>query len=393
MLIREKVRQSVELLNEYKLDCWITFVRESGIMRDPMMDFLCDSDMTWYSAFIVFATGETQAIVGQLEKNTVDEMGVYQQVTGYVEGIGKHLHKTLQEHDPQTIAVNFSENSEVCDGLTHGMYRVLRKHLAEIGFEDRLVSSEKLTSSLRARKTPTEIGRMKQAVAHTLDIFAEVSGFIEPGQTEEEIAEFMRRRVRDRGLVVGWDPTHCPAVFTGPENKGPHYHPTDLVAERGHVLNMDFGVTVEDYVSDMQRTFYLLEEGETEAPEDVMKGFNTIVESIEMARQALKPGVLPVDVDRVAREFIVAQGYDEFPHGLGHQVGRFVHDGNALLGPAWEKYAEKVYQPVEEGMVFTIEPRLRVPGRGDATIEEMVVIRADGAEFLGDPQTELILVS
>ena len=218
MLIREKVRQAVEILKEYELDCWVTFVRESGIMRDPMMDFLCDSDMTWHSAFIVFATGETQAIVGQLEKNTVDEMGVYQQVTGYVEGIGKHLHQTLLEHEPQSIAVNFSENSEVCDGLTHGMYRILHNHLAEIGFEDRLVSSEKLTSSLRARKTPTEIGRMKQAVAHTLDIFAEVSAFIKPGQSEEEIAEFMRQRVRDRGLSsAGTRPTvrpYSPARIT-----------------------------------------------------------------------------------------------------------------------------------------------------------------------------------
>jgi len=392
MLIREKVRQSVELLNEYGLDCWITFVRESGIMRDPMMDFLCEADMTWHSAFIIFATGETHAIVGQMERNTIDEMGVYMHVTGYVEGIKPHLHEVLQEHDPQTIAINWSENSEVCDGLTHGMYRILKSHLAEIGFDDRMVSSEKMVSSLRARKTKAEVDRMKRAVGHTIDIFGEVAGFIEPGKTEEEIAEFMRQRVRDRGLVVGWDPMHCPAVFTGPDNKGPHYHPTDLVAERGHVLNMDFGVTVDDYVSDMQRTFYLLEEGETEAPPDVVKGFETIVKSIEMARQALKPGVLPVDVDKVAREYIVSQGYEEFPHGLGHQVGRFVHDGNALLGPAWEKYADKVYQPVEVGMVFTIEPRLRVPGRGDATIEEMVLVTKEGAEFLGPPQKELILV-
>ena len=392
MLIREKVNQAVQLLQEFELDCWITFVRESGIMRDPMMDFLCDSDMTWHSAFIIFATGETHAIIGQMEKNTIDEMGVYQNVTGYVEGIKSHLHEVLQDHDPRTIAVNYSENSEVCDGLTHGMFRVLRGHLAEIGFEDRIVSSEKLTSALRARKTATEIDRMRRAVGHTIDIFGEVSGYIEPGKTEEEIAEFMRQRVRDRGLVVGWDPTHCPAVFTGPENKGPHYHPTELVAERGHVLNMDFGVKVESYVSDMQRTFYLLEEGQSKAPADVIKGFNTIVKAIELAKEKLKPGVLPVEVDKVAREYIVSQGYGEFPHGLGHQVGRFVHDGNALLGPAWEKYADKVYQPVEENMVFTIEPRLRVPGRGDATIEEMVVVRKDGAEFLGKPQKEIILI-
>jgi Xaa-Pro aminopeptidase len=102
--------------------------------------------------------------------------------------------------------------------------------------------------------------------------------------------------------------------------------------------------------------------------------------------------VIPHEVDAAARDYIVSKGYGEFPHGLGHQVGRFAHDGNALLGPTWEKYAGKVYQPVEEGMVFTIEPRLRVPGRGDATVEEMVVVTQNGAEFLGPPQKEIFLV-
>nr|NIP17961.1 aminopeptidase P family protein [Xanthomonadales bacterium]NIX12750.1 M24 family metallopeptidase [Xanthomonadales bacterium] len=162
--------------------------------------------------------------------------------------------------------------------------------------------------------------------------------------------------------------------------------------ERGHVLNMDFGVSHEDYVSDIQRVFYVLEEGESEAPPEVMRGFETIVEAIEKARQALKPGVQGVEVDSVARDLIVSRGYEEYPHGLGHQVGRFAHDGTALLGPAWEKYAGKPFEPVEEGMVFTIEPRLPVPGRGVVTIEEMVQVTADGAEFLTDPQKELILV-
>jgi Xaa-Pro aminopeptidase len=392
VLIKEKLRQAVELLNEHGLDCWLTFVRESGIMRDPMMDFLCEANMTWHSAFIVFASGETHAIVGNLEKNTLDEMGVYQRVTGYTEGIAKHLHEVLREHDPKTIAVNWSENSEVCDGLTHGMYLVLKKHLAGMGFDDRMVSSEKLVSSLRARKTAAELERMKRAVRHTLDIYDEIAAFIRPGMTEKDIAAFTTARIRERGLAPAWDPDHCPAVFTGPDNKGPHYHPTDLVAERGHILNMDFGVKVDDYVSDMQRTFYLLEEGETKAPDDVQRGFDTIIESIERARQALKPGVIPHEVDAAARDYIVSKGYGEFPHGLGHQVGRFAHDGNALLGPTWEKYAGKVYQPVEEGMVFTIEPRLRVPGRGDATVEEMVVVTQNGAEFLGPPQREIFLV-
>jgi Xaa-Pro aminopeptidase len=392
MLIKEKVDQAVEILKEYETDCWITFVRESGMMRDPMMDFLCPADMTWHSAFIITRSGLTHAIVGQMEKQTIDEMGVYQNVTGYVEGIKKDLLETLKSLDPADIAVNYSVNSEVCDGLTHGMYLTLHGMLAEIGFEDRLRSSEKITSSLKARKTPTEVRRMQKAIQHTLEIFSLVKEFIRPGKSEKDIAAFMTQEAKARGLGFGWDPAHCPAVFTGPDTAGAHYQPTDRKVERGHVLNMDFGLKFEDYTSDLQRTFYVLEEGEEQAPAEVQRGFETIRTAIEKARQALKPGVQGVEIDRIARDHIVSQGYEEFPHGLGHQVGRFAHDGTALLGPAWEKYASKPFQPVEAGMVFTIEPRLTVPGRGVVTVEEMVLVTEGGAEYLADPQEELILV-
>jgi len=106
----------------------------------------------------------------------------------------------------------------------------------------------------------------------------------------------------------------------------------------------------------------------------------------------MKPGVKGIAVDQAARTLIVESGYDEFPHALGHQVGRFAHDGTALLGPAWEKYAEKPFLPLEQGMVFTIEPRLTVPGRGVVTVEEMVLITRGGAEYLSDPQREILLI-
>ena len=99
-----------------------------------------------------------------------------------------------------------------------------------------------------------------------------------------------------------------------------------------------------------------------------------------------------MEVDKAARDVIVSKGYDEFPHGLGHQVGRFSHDRTALLGPAWEKYAKKPFEKIEEWMVFTIEPRLTVPDRGVVTIENMVVITKNGAEYLSTPQEELILI-
>jgi Xaa-Pro aminopeptidase len=392
MLIEEKVEQAIGILKENQVDCWITFVRESGIVHDPMLDYLISADVTWHSAFIITKSGETFAIVGQMDTPTIDDLGVYTHVQGYVEGIKEPLTKAIRKIDPSSVALNYSTGSEISDGLTHGMYLTLHQFLLGIGYADTIVSAEKITSSLKARKTDYELERMTRAIEHTLDIIEMASSFIAPGKTEKEIAEFMIQEVEKRNLGFAWEKSHCPAVFTGPETAEAHYKPTDRKVEPGHVLNMDFGIKFEEYCSDIQRTFYILEKGESQVPEDVQKGFDTIVTAIELARHAIKPGIQGVEIDKIAREYIVSQGFKEFPHGLGHQVGRFAHDGTALLGPAWEKYAQKPFQPLEEGMVFTIEPRLKVPGRGVVTIEEMVVITKDGAEFLTEPQKKLIFI-
>jgi Xaa-Pro aminopeptidase len=68
------------------------------------------------------------------------------------------------------------------------------------------------------------------------------------------------------------------------------------------------------------------------------------------------------------------------------------HDGGALLAPKWERYGNLPYMTLEESQVFTIEPRLTIDGFGIATMEEEVVIRKDGVEFLSPPQTEIYLI-
>jgi Xaa-Pro aminopeptidase len=233
---------------------------------------------------------------------------------------------------------------------------------------------------------------MKVAIGLTEDIFTKVGRFLAPGVTEREVADFVAADVREHRLDLAWEAGTCPAVFTGPDTAGAHYAPTGRTVERGHIVNMDFGIKHQDYCADIQRTFYVLREGETAAPPDVQRGFDTIVNAIEAARKAIRPGVTGQSVDAVARTLITDAGYAEFPHALGHQVGRYAHDGTAMLGPAWEKYAQKPFAPLEAGMVFTIEPRLTVPGRGVATVEEMVVVTETGASFLSGPQTKLILV-
>ncbi len=392
MLIKEKIRQAAALLAEFDLDCWLTFTRETEINGDPVLPFLTTGDLTWHSSFLVARSGRARAIVGRYDQKTVQDTGAYDEVAAYVTGYKELLQEALQKLAPRTIAVNFSRDSEICDGLTHGMFLILQDVLAEIGMTNRLVSAEKLVSALRERKCSVEIARIREAIRHTQEIYALVAPFIRPGRAEREIAAHMLAEIRRRGLALAWDEATCPAVFTGPDTAQAHYSPTGRVIKAGHILNMDFGVKVEDYCSDMQRTFYVLAPGESAPPAEVMRGFETIVRSVEFSKQAMRPDVLGMDIDAVGRGVVTGAGYEEFPHALGHQVGRFPHDGTALLGPAWEKYARKPFQKLEPGMVFTIEPRLTIPGRGVVTIEEMVVVTESGAEWLSTPQTEIILV-
>jgi len=392
MLIREKVAQAVGILKEQGIDCWITFTRESAINGDPVLDYLIGSEVTWHTAIIITSAGETCTICGEYDRKTIEDLGAYRQVIGFIKGIREPFLDVLRRLNPSSIAINYSQDSEICDGITHGMYLTLIGLLGELGLEKRVVSAEAIVSAIRQRKTDAELGYIRQAIQSTEEIFAKVAEFISPGRTEREIAAFMQSEVTRMHLEYAWEPGHCPAVFTGPDTAGAHYGPTDRRVESGHILNMDFGVKHQGYCSDLQRTFYILAEGESGPPPEVRKGFDTIVDSIERSRATMKPGVQGIEIDAVARGTITDAGYAQFPHALGHQVGRYAHDGTALLGPAWEKYARKPYARLEPGMVFTIEPRLTIPGRGIATIEEMVVITASGAEYLSTPQKELILI-
>lgn len=391
-MILEKQKQAAAILKEKDIDMWMIFVRETGNIKDPMLDMVVGTGATWHTAFIITKEGDTIAVLGSLEEANMKEVGTFKRIVPYLQGIKEDLRKVLAELDPKKIAINYSQNSTLADGLTHGLYLDLLEMLEGTPYADRLISSEEVVSALRGRKSETELTHMKAAIKETLSIYDQVTGFMKAGKTEKEVARFVLDIVEEKGYELSWDAEHCPAVFTGPDSAGAHSGPTDRVIEKGHVVNLDFGVKIEGYASDLQRTWYICKDGEENAPEEVLKGFNVIKESIQLAAKALKPGAVAWEIDKVARDYIVENGYEEYPHGLGHQVGRAAHDGGALLGPRWERYGKIPYMQVEEGQVFTIEPRLTIPGYGIATIEEEVVVTKDGCTFLSKPQEEIILI-
>jgi Xaa-Pro aminopeptidase len=391
-LIKEKTEQAIKILEEKDTDMWLTFVRESSTICDPVLDLITGVNFTWQSAFIFTKDGETAAIVGSAELDNVKSLGIYNNITGYLQSIKEPLLEYLRIKNPKEIAINFSKNSVLSDGLTHGMYLILQDHLKGSGFENRLVSSEEIISALRGRKSNTEISIMREAVKETLRIFNEVSNFIKPGVSEIEIADFIKALATVDGFGLAWDEDHCPAVFTGPDTQGAHSGPTERKVEKGHLVNIDFGIKYHGYCSDLQRTWYVLKDDEDKAPSEAEKGFNVIKDAIQLVADNLKPGVIGCEMDDIARSYIIENGFEEYPHGLGHQVGRNVHDGGAGLLPRWERYGNAPFMKVEESQVYTIEPRLKVNGYGTATIEEEVFITKEGCEFLSKPQKELMLI-
>ena len=391
-MIDEKIKQAVDILKEKNVDMWLTFVRETSSTPDPVLDLILGTNCVWPSAFILTATGQAVAIVGSLDVQNIKDHAPYE-VVGYVDSIKNELLKTLEKFDPKRIAINFSLNDVMADGLTHGMYLTLCEYLKGSLYLDRLESSEMIIAALRGRKSPSEIERIKSAIDETLKIFDEVTDFVKVGMSEQDVQSFIRGKMKERELEPAWDPEQCPAVFTGPESAGAHAGPTKRKIQPGHIMNIDFGVRKNDYVSDLQRTWYFLKPNETEVPDEVERGFETIRDAIKKAAEALKPGVEGWTVDAVARNYIVEAGYEEYPHALGHQVGRKAHDGSALLCPKWDRYKNLPFLKVEAGQVYTLEPRLTVKGHGVATIEEIVVVTENGCEFLSKPQEKLIVIS
>lgn len=392
-MVEEKLAQVPAILRELGIDAWLLFGRETHTIHDPCFDLVVGGNVTWPSAFVLTAQGDRIAIVGSLDKAAHVERGHYPEIIGYVGGIKDELNAVLKRLDPRRIAINYSMNDTLADGLTHGMYMILCNALSGTVYADGLESSERLVAALRGRKSASERARVREACQITCTIYENLTPKLKAGLTEKQVAALIREEMdRFPGIELAWDEDHCPAVFTGPESAGAHAGPTDRVIEPGHIVNTDFGIKKGGYCSDLQRTWYFLRPGETAPPEEVTRGFRTIVEAIEKAADALRPGVPAGTIDDVARGHIMGQGYPEYPHALGHQVGRSAHDGGALLCPRWERYGTLPDMPVEAGQLYTLEPRLPVPGHGIATIEEIVAVDAAGVEWLSRPQKELWLV-
>lgn len=387
----EKLAQALGLMKAHNLDVWLTFVRETNLSPDPALPLILNLDMTWQSAFILAKTGERIAIVGRYDVDNVKRMGGYSEIISYDEDIAPSLVKTIENLDPEFIGLNYSMNDVAADGLSHGMWQLVNRIFSVTPYRHRFVSAERLLSSLRGRKSTTEIARVRAAVKTTEAIISAVTQKLAPGQSALELHDFVLDEMKKYGVSPAWAP--CPMVTVGPNAPIGHAMPSaEFITERGQIIHMDLGVVQDGYVSDLQRVWYLKGEGEDTPPAPVKEGFDFARKAILAAADKLKVGAKGYEVDSAARQHFISAGKPEYQHAVGHHIGRSVHDGATTLGPQWARYGKTSEGIVETGNIFTLELGLSVPEYGFIGLEDDVLVKDNGLEWLSTPQQEIYSV-
>jgi len=150
-------------------------------------------------------------------------------------------------------------------------------------------------------------------------------------------------------------------VASGPNSALPHAHASERRICSGEPILIDMGARINGYCSDFSRTFSL---GRDEKLEEI---YNIVLEAQLTAIKEIQPGMSMAKADQLAREVIDRAGYGEaFGHSLGHGVGLEIHELPSLSTNSQDVLAD--------GMVFTIEPGIYLPGWGGVRIEDLVTL-------------------
>lgn len=229
---------------------------------------------------------------------------------------------------------------------------------------------------LRQRKSSQEIALMR-ASAKTADnaLLAAVQA-IRPGVTEMEVAEAAAREFRRQGV----EEVSFTIVASGPNGAFPHHYTSKRVIEEGDSVIIDLAATLDGYSSDVTRTAFV-----GTPTEEWKKVYSTVLEANQNAEAVVRPGIKAREVDIAARSTIERAGYGQyFLHRTGHGIGLNVHE------PPWITSESDIV--LEEGMAFSIEPGVYLPGRFGVRIENIVVVTSDGRERLTGLSLEPMIV-
>jgi Xaa-Pro aminopeptidase len=295
------------------------------------------------------------------------------------------------------LALNFSETNEIADGISYSQYvnftDMLPQHI-----KNRIVSSEDLVYEWLSVKTPAEADILRKAAELTSKWQYEAYETVTPNQTtDRDIADFLKVKMREIGVADAWSPDQNPAVNSGPDRG--HAHPTDRVIRPGSVIQIDFGIRVYDmWVTDIQRFAYVLHPGETEPPADIQRYWEVARDGNRMVLEVMQPGITGLEVDRVQRNWLAENGSLNVMWNTGHPVGYVAHDVGPSLGGAQEGRDPHptAFKELRVGNTFAYDGFYMWEIEGGTktiSVEEMAVVTESGAEYLTEPQEDLILIT
>ena len=232
-------------------------------------------------------------------------------------------------------------------------------------------------SALRMVKDPSEIEVLHRAGAAIDRVHSRVPRFLQPGRTEAEVAADITAAIVAEG--------HSEAAFvivgSGPHGADPHHECSDRVLQAGDIVVVDIGGPVEPgYNSDCTRTYSL---GEPTA--EIAQQYAVLQRAQAAAVAAVRPGVTAEQVDAAARDTLAEAGLAEyFVHRTGHGIGLSVHEEPYIVA------GNDI--PLTEGMAFSVEPGIYLPGQWGARIEDIVIVTADGAMAVNNRPHDLTVV-
>jgi Xaa-Pro aminopeptidase len=238
-----------------------------------------------------------------------------------------------------------------------------------------LLATAGVVRRLRAVKDEGELEAIRGAAEILTAAFDRLANENLVGRTEAEVAWWMERAIREEGAhALAFDAI----VASGPNASVPHHHPGARRIETGETVIVDAGARIDGYCSDCTRTFAT---GPL-APE-LQDAYGVCRAAQEQALEAVRAGATARELDAVARRTIEGADMGDVLHGLGHGVGREVHEAPRL--------ADTSEETVRANNVVTVEPGVYLAGRGGVRIEDLVIVTDDGPDVL-TPFTKDLLI-
>ena len=241
------------------------------------------------------------------------------------------------------------------DIISFGEYQGIHESLKRLNSPAELLPASGFLNRLRVIKDSKEILLIRQAVRATEEALGfAVNQAIYNGITEIGAAKEIEKYIRDQG----GEPAFPTIVASGSNSAMPHAQPSTKVIVDGEPVLVDLGVRLNGYCGDLTRTIILGKK--TDMYQNV---YDTVLTAQQAAIAHARKGTPVADIDAAARKVIEDAGYGEnFKHALGHGIGLAVHE------KPW--VSQRSDETIENGIVFTIEPGIYIPGWGGIRIED-----------------------